>query len=165
MAAELFHANGQTNVTKLTVAFHNTADVPKNGPTTRTDYTVLLFYKVRVKCTLVQALRLCTGRTAHRGSRGIAILFLDHGTRRGCGVSVTLRPLFSPGKDPLPTVQEIGWAPAPVWTGAENLSPTEIRSPNRPARCQSLYRLSYPARYCFVIGNKNSDQLHFCVFD
>ena len=36
-----------------------------------------------VKCTLVQAPRLCTGRTAHRGSRGIALLFLDHGTRRG----------------------------------------------------------------------------------
>jgi hypothetical protein len=31
----------------------------------------------------VQALRLCTGRTAHRGSRGIALPFLDHGTRRG----------------------------------------------------------------------------------
>ena len=30
--------------------------------------------KVKVKCTLVQALRLCTGRTAHRGSRGIALL-------------------------------------------------------------------------------------------
>jgi len=25
--------------------------------------------KVKVKCTLVQALRLCTGRTAYRGSR------------------------------------------------------------------------------------------------
>jgi hypothetical protein len=34
------------------------------------------------KCTLVQALRLCTGRTAHRGSRYIALLFLDHGTGR-----------------------------------------------------------------------------------
>jgi len=33
--------------------------------------------KVKVKCTLVQALRLCTGRTAHRGSRGIALLFHD----------------------------------------------------------------------------------------
>ena len=39
--------------------------------------------KVKVKVTLVQALRLCTGRTAHRGSRGIALLFHDHGTRRG----------------------------------------------------------------------------------
>jgi hypothetical protein len=35
-----------------------------------------------LKCTLVQALRLRTGRTAHRGSRGIALLFHDHGTRR-----------------------------------------------------------------------------------
>ena len=37
----------------------------------------------KVKCTLVQALRLCTGRTVHRGSRGIALLFHDIGTRRG----------------------------------------------------------------------------------
>jgi hypothetical protein len=29
----------------------------------------------KVKCTLVQALRLCTGRTVHRGSRGIALLY------------------------------------------------------------------------------------------
>ena len=41
--------------------------------------------KVKIKCTLVQTLRLCTGRTAHRGSRGIALLFLDHGTRRDEG--------------------------------------------------------------------------------
>ena len=31
--------------------------------------------KIKVKCTLVQALRLCTGRTAQRGSRGIAVLY------------------------------------------------------------------------------------------
>jgi hypothetical protein len=36
----------------------------------------------KVKVTLVQALRLCTGRTAHRGSRGIALPFHDHSTRR-----------------------------------------------------------------------------------
>jgi hypothetical protein len=39
--------------------------------------------KGKVKGTLVQALRLCTGRTADRGSRGIALPFLNHGTRRG----------------------------------------------------------------------------------
>jgi len=39
--------------------------------------------KKKVKVTLVQALRLGTGCTAHRGSRGIALLFHDHGTRRG----------------------------------------------------------------------------------
>jgi hypothetical protein len=32
----------------------------------------------KVKCTLVQALRLWTGHKAHRGSRGIALLFQDH---------------------------------------------------------------------------------------
>ena len=36
-----------------------------------------------VKCNLVQALRLCTGRTAIGGSRGIALPFHDYGTRRG----------------------------------------------------------------------------------
>jgi len=54
------------------------------------------------------------------------------------------RPLFTPGKDPVPIVQEAGWAPEPVWTGAENLTPTGIRSPDRPVRRKSLYRLSYP---------------------
>jgi len=48
-----------------------------------------------------------------------------------------------PGKDPVLIVQEAGWAPGPVWTGAENLAPTGIRSPDRPARSESLYRLSY----------------------
>ena len=99
----------------------------------------------KVKCTLVQALRLCTGCTVHRGSRSIALLFHDHGTRRGWGVSVTPRPLFTPGRDPVSIVLETGWAPGPVWTGAENLTPTGIRSLDRPARSQSLYRLSYPA--------------------
>jgi len=33
----------------------------------------------------------------------------------------TPRPgLFTPVKDPVPTVKEAGWAPGPVWTGAEN---------------------------------------------
>jgi len=99
--------------------------------------------KGKGKVHIVQALRLCAGRTAHTGSRGIAILFLDHGTGRGCGVSVTPRLLFTPGKDPVPIVQEAGWAPGPVWTGAENLAPTGIGSPDRPTRSQSLYRLRY----------------------
>ena len=36
-----------------------------------------------VKCTHVQALRLCTGRTAHRGSRGLAPLFYDQRHYKG----------------------------------------------------------------------------------
>jgi hypothetical protein len=91
----------------------------------------------KVKCTLVQALRLCTGRTAQRRSRGIALLFHDYGTRREWEVSVMLRPLFTLGRDPVPFVQKAGWAQGPVLTGEKNL----IRSPDRPSRRQSLYRL------------------------
>jgi hypothetical protein len=51
---------------------------------------------------------------------------------------------FTHGKDPVPIVQEAGWAPGPVWIGAENLVPTGIRFPDRPARSGSLHQLSYP---------------------
>jgi hypothetical protein len=37
-------------------------------------------YKVKLKCTPVQALGLCTGRTAHRWSRGIALLYRHWGS-------------------------------------------------------------------------------------
>jgi len=39
-----------------------------------------------------------------------------------------------PGKDPVPVVQEAGWTLGPVWTGAETLPSTGIRSPDSPAR-------------------------------
>ena len=56
----------------------------------------------------------------------------------GEGSAFTPWPLFIPGIDPVPNVQEAGWAPGPVWTGAENLAPTGIRFPDHPARSQSL---------------------------
>jgi len=62
---------------------------------------------------------------------------------RGEGSASRPSRSLPPGKDPVPIVQEAGWAPGPVWTGAENLAPTGIRSPDRPARSQSLYRLRY----------------------
>jgi hypothetical protein len=52
--------------------------------------------------------------------------------------------LYPRRKDPVPIVQKAGWAPGPVWTGAENLAPTGIRSSDHPPCSQSLYRLSYP---------------------
>ena len=64
--------------------------------------------KVKVKVTLVQALRLCTGRTAHRGSRGIALPFHDHVTIRGWGVSITPWLLFTRGKTRYPLYRRLG---------------------------------------------------------
>ena len=90
---------------------------------------------------------------AQRVGRGIALLFLDRGTRRGCVVSSTPRPRFTPGKDPLPILQESGWAPGPVWTGGKS-RPHRDSIPDRPARSQSLYRLSYPAHLCCYLITK-----------
>jgi hypothetical protein len=76
--------------------------------------------------------------------RGTALSFRDLGTSRG-GVWSASRPgRFTPGKDPVPIVQEAGWGPGPVWMCAKNLAPTEIRFPDHPAPNQALYRLSYP---------------------
>ena len=47
-----------------------------------------------------------------------------------------------PRKDPVPILQEAGWAPGPVWTGGKS-RPHRDSIPDRPARSQSLYRLSY----------------------
>jgi hypothetical protein len=41
--------------------------------------------------------------------------------------------------------------PAQVWTVAENLASTFIRYPDRPARSESLHRLSYPGPISIVL--------------
>jgi hypothetical protein len=48
-------------------------------------------------------------------------------------------------KDPVPIVQEAGWAPWPVLMGMENLPPIGIQSLDRPAHGELLYWLSYPS--------------------
>jgi hypothetical protein len=37
-------------------------------------------------------------------------------------------PPFTPEIDPVPIVQETGWAPGPAWIGAENLAPLRFDS-------------------------------------
>ena len=58
-------------------------------------------------------------------------------------LNATTRPLYPRESDPVPILYESGWATGPVRTGAENLAPTGIRSLDRPAGSDSLYRLSY----------------------
>ena len=91
---------------------------------------------------------------AQRVGRGIASLFHDRGTRRGWVVSSTPWPDFTPGKDPVPILQEAGWAPRPVWTGGRS-RPHRDSIPDRPVRSQSLYRLSYPAHIWHVLQQDN----------
>jgi len=56
-------------------------------------------------------------------------------------VNAPPRPLYPWERDPVPIVWETGWAPASVWKGAENLVPTRIRLPDRPALGESLNQL------------------------
>jgi len=83
---------------------------------------------------------------AQRVGRGIALLFHDRGTGRGLVFSSTSWPHFTPGKDAIPTLQEAGWAPEPVWTGGKS-RPYRDSIPDRPVRSLSLYQLSYRAHY------------------
>jgi hypothetical protein len=61
----------------------------------------------------------------------------------GWMVNATPRPLYPRKTDSVAILWEAGWTPGSVWTGAENLAPTGIRSPARSPRSESLYRLSY----------------------
>ena len=83
--------------------------------------------------TLIVCVPVTGPVVAQRVGRGITLLFHDRGTRRGWVVSSTPRPYFTPGKDPVPIVQEVGWAPGPVSTGGKS-RPTGIQSPDRPDR-------------------------------
>jgi hypothetical protein len=86
---------------------------------------------------------------AQRVGRDMALPFHDHGTRSGEWSAS--RPGRSLPRERAGTHCTGGWVgPGPVWTGAENPIPTGIRSRDRPARSQSLYRLSYPA-HCDIL--------------
>ena len=64
----------------------------------------------------------------------------------GGGWSTPRPDRFNPEKDTVPIVYEAGWAPEPVWTVRKFSPPhpTGIRSPDHPARSESLYRLPSP---------------------
>ena len=68
------------------------------------------------------------------------------------------RPLYPWERDAVTIVQEAGWAPEPVRTGAENLVSTGITSPDSPACSESLYRLSHPGAQIRRDLKKNYNQ-------
>jgi hypothetical protein len=81
--------------------------------------------------------------------RSIALLFLDLGARRGWVAALP------PGKTQYPLYRRLGGPQGRSGRVRKISPPTGIRSPDRPARSQSLYRLSYPAplvsfRVCLI---------------
>jgi len=59
-------------------------------------------------------------------------------------VSSTPWPHFTPGKDPVPVLQEAGWAPGPVWKGGKS-RPHRDSIPDRPVRSSVAIPTELPA--------------------
>ena len=74
--------------------------------------------KFKVKVALEQTMK------PRRRCRSIAVLFIEPRRWTGSGWSTPSSSRFTPRKDPVPIVQEAGWAPGPFWTGAENIAPS-----------------------------------------
>ena len=89
-------------------------------------HTYIYIYIYKVKCSRYRP------DVAQRVGRGIALLFLDSGTRR-CECSAACLGRFTPGTDPVPIVQEAGWATGPVRTGGKS-RPRRDSIPNLPTR-------------------------------
>jgi hypothetical protein len=73
--------------------------------------------------------------------------------------NATCRPLYLKGKHPVLTVQEAVWAPGSVWTGAENLASTGIRSLDRPKSRYTDHALS-----AHILSYLIKIQLHLRLF-
>jgi hypothetical protein len=106
--------------------------VPRGSPSTQPQYRMQYRYQrfsdhtfpISPSTHLKGKVSPLQAYVAQSVGRGIALLFHDCGTRRGWVVSSRLRPHSTPGKQPVPILQEAGWAPGPVWTG-------EISRPHR----------------------------------
>ena len=73
-------------------------------------------------------------------------------------VSSTPRPHFTPGKHPVPILQEAGWAAGPVWTGKKT-RPHRDSIPDRPARSSvgiaTIYIYIHIYMQVFAIAQSN----------
>ena len=71
-------------------------------------------------------------RTGHEGPEGeqmFSSTLPSTSALDGCGWSTPRLGRFTPGKDPVPIVQEAWWAPGSVWTGEENIAPHRDLNP------------------------------------
>jgi len=92
---------------------------------------------------------------AQCGSRAIVYSFFNLRARLGWVVNTMSWSLYPLARDPVPTIQEGGRAPGPVWTVAENLTTTRIRSLDCPAHGKLLYNYTISAHAFRALGTKN----------
>jgi len=122
-------------------------------------------FKIKVKCTLVQALRLCTGRTAHRESRGIALLFHDQRHKKWVrGQHHAPGALYPRGKTRYPLYRRLGGPQGRSGQVRKISPPPGFDPPDRPARSSvaiptALHRPTTSSLNC-VKFQKFSDLIH-----
>ena len=92
---------------------------------------------VKVKVNLEQATK------AQRGSRGLALLFLQIRHQRGEGCHCHSPVALPPGKTRYQLYRRLGGSQDRSGRVRKISPPTEIRSPDSPSRSESLYRLRY----------------------
>ena len=101
-------------------------------------YHTILKVNVKVKFTIEQATK------AQSGSRVIDLFFFNLGARWG-GCSTPRPGRFTPGKETRYPLYRRLSGPQGRYGQVRKISPhTGIRSPDRPARSELLYQLSYP---------------------
>ena len=72
-------------------------------------------------------------------------------------VIATTRPLYPRESDPVPIIYEAGWAPGPVWTGAEILAPQPGFDPRTVQPVASRYTdCAFPAHILRGMEGKSS---------
>jgi hypothetical protein len=98
---------------------------------------------------------------ASRVGRGIAVPFLDRGIRRGEWSAVRPNRTLPPGKTWYPLYRRLGGPQGQSGQARKISPPTWIRSPDRPARSQSLYLLSYPVHILIISKKWKLEELDF----
>ena len=86
----------------------------------------------------------------NKTSRGIFPLILDLDIRWSWVVNFKRRPLYRPESSTVAIGQKPIWTPEPVWMVLEkskSLALAGIRTPDRPALSESLYRLRFPGSH------------------
>ena len=81
--------------------------------------------------------------------------FFNLGTR--CGWVVNGMPwlLYPQQRDLEPIIQDTRWATGIVWRGRQNISPTEVPTPDHPALSELLQQLRHLSTTTVLTLNKN----------
>jgi hypothetical protein len=104
--------------------------------------------------THVKANSPCNLPWNHRG--GVEVLwysFFNLSTWCGWVVHATPQPFYHQETDTIYIMEEAGWAPGPLWTGAENLTSTRIRSADCAACSDLVYWLTLSGPPTFPHSN------------